>query len=247
MPLADYHEGAFSLHACFTFFDSDNNPVAPTQETVEQWKQSWGYASALLHKATHGQMRIGTIRVGYADCPHADAYMCQDHGDSKTPYVSKDRSYIHLADDARTHPFVIIHEFGHYGLGIEDEYRGGSDYVQDRTCTGDPRTHACIMEFSRDEGDKILDFRTGKLREGQVFEFCSPADHNLATKKKSSLPPDNAQEELHHQSCWETIKKNYPRGAFGELRIPKTPFPEAGIAAPEPIKWVDVTCPDGCK
>jgi hypothetical protein len=192
---------------------------------IEQWERSFRRASEILYDATDGQMQFGRLYVANnsAGSNAADGFLLEEEGGSASNRDALGTPGLHmgLKSDEKNKPFIVIHEFGHYGLGMYDEYEtaGGGGAV----CTGDPDTGACIMEFGWTQGDQIDD--EGNLTEGPVNEFCTDDDHD----------PDNdtEQQALLGESCWETIEDNYPDVTI-PVGLPDAPEP----AGHDPVEWI---------
>lgn len=167
---------------------------------IQQWERSFRRASEILFDATEGQMQFGKLFVANnrRGNDEADAWLLQEEGTSSSHVNALGSAGLHmnLKSDEKNKPFIIIHEYGHYGLGLYDEYVGPSGSAE---CTGNTDDGACIMEFGWTDGDQIDD--AGVLTEGAINEFCTEDNHD---------PDDDTnQEAQHHESCWVTIGDNY--------------------------------------
>ena len=166
---------------------------------IQKWKDAFSQASNLLFNATHGQMAFGTIKVlnnrqNYID-RDADAFLFNTPGTSYSP-LARDcggkpcletrGKHMALMYDEISRPYVILHEFGHYGLGLYEEYNYNPPATQNQKCTGNVKIGACIMEF-------------GYAYANRVTQFCTDHNHGL----------NNQQQQINLQSCWGTICKNY--------------------------------------
>ena len=191
---------------------------------LEQWERSFARASEILYDATDGQMQFGRVYVANdsAGSAEADAYLLPEEGRSSSSVLALGAPgfQMNLKADERNKPFIIIHEFGHYGLGVYDEYIGPGGSAE---CTGDSSTGSCTMEFGYSLGDQITD--AGVLTLGVVNEFCTAADHDP--------DGDTAQEANHGEPCWQTIQDNYPSVSV-PLGLPDAPPP----GGHDPIEWI---------
>jgi len=191
---------------------------------IQQWERSFRRASEILFDATDGQMQLGKIFVAnnFQGNQEADAWLLDTAGTSSSPLggIGTSSLHINLKSDEKNKPFIIIHEFGHYGLFLYDEYLGPTGSAE---CTDDPSSGACIMEFAWTEGDQIDD--AGNLTEGDVNEFCTEENHD----------PDNDtnQESYNSEPCWETIQDNYPDVNIPE-GLPDAPTP----LGHEDVNWI---------
>ena len=192
---------------------------------LQQWERSFKRASRILFDATDGQMQFGKLFVANNNKgkDEADAWLLENAGTSSsaTNGFGTVGDHMTLKSDEKNKPFIIIHEFGHYGYGLYDEYEPLGGGVAE--CTGDAGSGACIMEFGWTQGDQIDD--TGTLTEGSVNEFCTPTNHDPDS--------DTEQQALNDESCWETIADNYT-----DIEIP-TDLPDAPIPeGHEDVEWI---------
>lgn len=191
---------------------------------IDQWERSFRRASEVLLDATDGQMQFGRVYIANnsAGSAEADAYLLEEEGTSSSPVnaLGSPAFHMNLKSDEKNKPFVVIHEFGHYGLGVYDEYVGPGGSAE---CTGDSSTGACMMEFGWTSGDQIDD--DGVLTPGVVNEFCAAPNHD----------PDNDtnQESVHSEPCWQTIQDLYP-GIILPVGLPGAPSP----AGHDPVEWI---------
>lgn len=105
-----------------------------------------------------------------------------------------------LYGDERHKPFIVIHEFGHYGYGVYDEYEGSAGAAE---CIGGTTSDACVMESSWADGDRFGNSATGgALVTGRVSEFCVAGNHDADS--------DTYQDEQRGVSCWQTMTSTFP-------------------------------------
>lgn len=221
MSRGNYKDGVFNLHVAFA---SD-----VTEEQIGEWKRSFAQASRLLFKATHGQMRFGTISYDSdARCAFADAWLLGRKGRSDTNgRIFTVTGQMNLRRDVRLLPYIIVHEFGHYALDLGDEYEGTP--LSCIPWADSAKAHACIMQWPRQYGDR---FEDGKLTKGVVYNFCSDANRR----------------EHADESCWDHIHSRYPN-----LTIPKVDqatsesqgvpvLEEFTDEPPDEINWVEAKC-----
>lgn len=205
MGIGRHKDGEFDLIVSFRF--------RPSVDEYWQWASSFHQGSRLLFEATEGQLRIDRVFVALdsAGSSEADAWLHEAPGDSHSPRLglTEPDHKMTLRADERFKPYVITHEFGHYALGLHDEYVGNPVV---RACTGNPSTGACIMEFAWNEGDHWVG---GVLNPGAVRRFCTaegPTAHNALTESAQTEP------------CWSTIV-----GEFPDLSPPSgAPFADPG-------------------
>lgn len=192
---------------------------------IQQWERSFRRASEILYDSTDGQMQFGKLYVANnsAGTDEADAHLMDPEGTSFATgagVLGTPGQHMELKSDEKNKPFIIAHEFAHYGLGVYDEYSGPGGSAE---CTGDPAGDACILESGYWDGDQIDD--SGVLTVGRVSEFCTADNHD----------PDNDtyQESLNSEACWDTIKSLYPT-----VTVP-TGMPDAPVpAGHEPVDWI---------
>ena len=115
----------------------------PDTPTLERWKKSFEVASRLLYYATGGKAHFASVFLytnggGAADADatvsiHQESSYANGHpavfleATLDTADVAYERPFaeetvMSLGEDAYRYPFVILHEFGHYGFGLGDEY-----------------------------------------------------------------------------------------------------------------------------
>src|SRR5688572_27218757 len=138
---------------------------SPDRATLEQWKTCIRHGSRLLEQATYGQLRIRTVylAVGSRATHEVDVVIVPGDASASSPVSaagSPGMFQLHHEDDIDS-PLVLVHEFGHYAFGLQDE----------RRCQGDPRWGACIMEFSG-HGDRLcFRGRRTQVQRGEVWAF----------------------------------------------------------------------------
>ena len=207
--------GKFDLSISSRF----NAPTATLNALQNRLQQ----ASELLFDATDGQHQFGTIRIcnNSRGGRNADIWF-QNDGDRSfvsggcVPGLGTNGCHITLFEknaladvganaDGR---HVIVHEFGHYGYGIFDEYvtPTGTEAV----CLAAPFTSA---------GSLMENFW---LR--PISEFCVASNHDP--------DGDTRQDALRGESSWETMKHFFPN-----LTVP-TGLPAAGpLTGAATIGW----------
>jgi hypothetical protein len=212
----------FHLSVTFTYDASDPHLL--------RWRTAFEHASRLLFDATDGQMQFGTIQYGINNTgiSHADSHL--EPGTTGTSGttgdISQAGSYCTLFYDETLRPHVIVHEFGHYGLFLGDEYWYIGNDVWDR-CTADVHTEgACYMGFGWKNGLQLNPDGTIKVV-GIVSEFCCETNHDTHAA--------NMQQFMHGQSCWNTIAEKYSGiTAPGVGQRPASTPPTEG---PDPLVW----------
>lgn len=216
MGIGRYKNGKFDLIVSLRHDAGD--------ERIDQWERSFRRASEILFDATDGQMQFGKIFVAKnsAGNDEADAWLLEDEGISSSSVNALGVSGLHmnLKSDEKNKPFIIIHEFGHYGFGLYDEYIGPDGSAE---CTGGTDQGACIMEHGYWNGDQIDD--DGILTPGPINEFCTTENHDPDA--------DTNQEAYHGESCWETIHDNYPDVDTPD-GLPDAPIPDDH----EDVEWI---------
>ena len=191
---------------------------------IEQWERSFRRASEILFDATDGQMQFGNLYVANnsAGSDEADAWLLPEEGTSSSfvDALGTPGLHMNLKSDEKNKPFIVVHEFGHYGFGVYDEYVGPAGSAE---CTGTTAGGACIMEHGYWNGDQISD--DGTLTAGPVNEFCVADNHDPDS--------DTNQESVHGESCWNTIHDNYPDVDVPD-GLPGSPVPDGH----EDVGWV---------
>ena len=263
MGKGTFENGKFTLHLSFQYTPSNWN------QEIELWQRAIGRASEMLYNATNGQMQFGTIKVfsnvgGGSDDADIWLFGPEDSRPTGVPlpsghHVSIDKIFgtpgfhMQLANHERFQPFIILHEFGHYGLGLGDEYMGGrpGEPTFDTRCCDPTRPdghHACIMGVAMTErtipptvaggqptkrfsGD-VIDETTGDLKKGWVTEFCT--DHNHERHIPSIHNGIHNVSEAHGgKSCAQVILDNFKIDVTSGVGEDELPGHEA-------IEWVGV-------
>jgi hypothetical protein len=193
---------------------------------VDEWRASFERASELLFDATDGQHQFGDIYVcnNSTGGRNADAWLLQPDGRSHSAVdaLGNETAHMTLYGDERFKPFIVIHEFGHYGYGLRDEYIGPLGMAE---CIGGTTADACIMENGWRDGDRFGNDATGgALVLGRVSEFCVASNHDP--------DGDTYQDDVHGESCWETMEDDYP-----DLTLPAELPVAAAPAGADPINW----------
>ena len=229
--------GKVDLHVLFTYRESD----------PDSWRPLFEEASHLLWNATNGQLQLGTIRV--ESCAFqkndADIWILGDYsGAFANVFGLGGDGHIYLSQTHRSvagpalGQFGLVHEFGHYGFGLYDEYkgvpplpllaRGGWEQTSrsspNQFCVTETDPVACLM----DGGSTIFP-------ENHRTEFCSASTGSLTTRHNSGIDVggvwyENAQQTLNHESCWETVART--AGLATPITVVTSEPP--GLA---PIEW----------
>lgn len=181
---------------------------------LEEWRQSFQAASELLYDVTDGQHQFGTIYVCNArkvggifgffqrtityGGRTADVHIMGSDGrayvNNPIPGLGTPGQHIFLYNDSDrpggtslgTRGHTIAHEFGHYGYGLYDEYKGpGAN--NGLVCTEGPNPTACLMENYHIHG--------------VLTEFCVSSNHDPNH--------DTDQDTQNHEACWDTIARHY--------------------------------------
>ena len=214
-------DGKLNVSVMFTYRETD----------IDSWRPLFEEASRLLFNTTNGQLQLGTIRVtncGY-DNENADIWILSDNsGAFANPLGLSGDGHVYISQTHRSvtsdvfGPFGLVHEFGHYAMGLYDEYNGveitlrhgegetpGADVAEqtdarllpNQFCVTDLDPVACVM----DGGTTILP-NNGRT------EFCTHSDGALSTAHNDGNQAGgalyvNSQELLNGESCWETINR----------------------------------------
>jgi len=165
----------------------------PDEATINQWRSSWQRASELLYSASDGAQQFGRIYFALDSFGSRNADWWVDPVNAQA-HVDGNRLWQDghgtLGFDEKDFPFIIVHEFGHYGYNCGDEYQGDG-------CTAE--VVSCIMESEKSQGDRFVD---GSFLEGEVVEWCVEANHD----PNGDTPQDDYSYggETGH-SCWYAI------------------------------------------
>ncbi|MBK9384470.1 MAG: VWA domain-containing protein [Planctomycetes bacterium] len=199
-----------------------------TPQQLDRLRTLFTRASALIHDATDGQHRFGTIAVGNASQggSSADFWILPDGRSTTIGRFGKkgDRCYLTMTDlEAQSASadgaWVIAHEFARLAYGLAPEY-AGPGATNGRRCihAGDPATQsACLMDDYWNRGAAV----------GGVSEFCVAGNHDH--------DHDTWQHAVHGGSCWETMVEQY-----ADL-VPPAGLPVDAPGAPTPPTWSVLT------
>jgi uncharacterized repeat protein (TIGR01451 family) len=179
-------------------------------------------ASEYLFDATDGQMCFGKITI-YDNGEHWDDCDLRIHEetDADNPildaawpktspslewawppliyHIEMGRKWIYQGapeydswDDSGAYQ-TLIHEFGHFKLGLLDEYMHdplsyGLGEIANMIINNEFGTAHCVASLMDDQWT--------------TYEFCNPANHDP--------DKDTWHEIIHHKSCWSIIKEKFP-------------------------------------
>ncbi len=188
----------------------------------DSWRPLFEEASRLLYNATDGQLQFGQVRVvdSGLDKWDADVWILDNHsgafanvlglGGPGHIYISQTHKSV---TKPAVGPFGLVHEFGHYGFGLYDEYKGveppPAARIAEQTLLNQPH------QFCAAEGDSvacIMDGGTTIQPNNRRTEFCTSVLDGLTTRHNEGTDIDgqlfvNAQQALNGESCWETIHR----------------------------------------
>lgn len=237
-PMLAGNPGEFDLIVSFRF--------AASPAEIDEWRNVLFWSSNALAEATDDRMRLGRLifvnNSGATD--EADIWI---HPPPPTPppgSATYSGAYgalltkqlgMHIELKGLTKQLVcqVVHELGHYALGLGEEYQGPN--VGSTDCGGTvgascgAANNACVMEFGN--AGLELTGAGGFSAWGASTEFCSPGNHDpdgdteQACLTKSPGNPAG-------QSCWETIAANYPDVTVPTppvATVPNNPPQHAGI------------------
>lgn len=179
------------------------------------------HASAYLYDITDGQMAFGQVTIYDGGRAWANADLQISAKNNARPYAyigglrAADRSYVlrvgrhwdgntsAVGDwDAPNGYRTLIHEFGHYGLSLYDEYFGYA-FDTNGNLTGEVNTY-CIGPENR--------LLTSPDRYASVMDYQYNTSE-LSAKDVAGLWATGCTETLHwhllHESTWETLAKRY--------------------------------------
>ena len=226
-----------NLSIMFTYRESD----------ADAWKPLFDEASRLLFNATNGQLQLGVVRVDNCSFQKKDADVwIQDNNagaiSSELGLGGTGHIYLSQTHKNTTGPafgqFGLVHEFGHYGLGLYDEYKPAppppmfaklgeqvEPPIPGYFCVAEHDSIACIMD-----GGSLISPNNRRT------EFCTDALGGLRTRhvrgngEGDSLGGVNAQQALNSESCWQTIAR---RMGFAPPAAVQTEDPPGLV----PIEW----------
>ncbi len=202
-------------------WDADSDERDTIADTIRQ-------SSDALHGATNGQFfiefaRITSRRQWWDDCDYR-VYV-EDHRRGiariRGGFLGNNISHSFINIGRKSGVGTLVHEFGHYGFGLADEYKGS-----------DPN---CTAALNAEPGDPDGGFRRGTSRAACIMtvnsvpKFCS--HHPSNPHKLGTNQGDN--------SCWDTIVGNYGDDERWYLRDPAS-----RSALPGPLRWSATSAPD---
>jgi|GEM_PF-1990714 len=211
MPRGTYGGGQIELYV----FAEDLDPTDPADKaTLERWKKSFEVASCMLFHATNKQAHFAKVYLYTAksevnDPDNFDARVSTTLDSSYAlghpapgsepedlvddPDAFLDGTFMELGKDAFEYPFVILHEFGHFGYWLGDEYFGEKPTL----CTAAQRIgppprghvaedgeHSCIMgvpTLGPFNVTKLVSNASGSgysVCPGWIVEFCNKDNHD---------------------------------------------------------------------
>ena len=181
-------------------------------------------ASRRLWNATEGHLRIGDVTFYHENNTTADIYVKTQNciGAEVDPYgeIGGDGEIRFCYEDLRiatssgsSDGFVIVHELGHYVLGLGDEYT--IDQKLDEFCDGPALYGTCIAHGSHDGRSNCIMESRGPIDS----EFCAEKNHDL-DRENACVETGDANvpypAPITHQSvrnagesCWETMSRKY--------------------------------------
>lgn len=218
----------------------------PSATNLNSWRRTFEYASHALHHAT--DVRIGTIEyVIDSDGTVSDSIDVlvmygPGLGDTGTVvgFVDNEGSpgvHVTIRQTVTQFPGNIVHELGHYMLGLHDEYAGPFGPAE---CIADAHVAGtCIMQEASNSiqvtaGGPIW-FSAGDTR---VTEFCHDVAPNPA-HRHGAAGGTTWQQQANGASCWSAITSNFPdlvapTGAPG-LPTPGAAADDVGLVTMKPL------------
>jgi len=196
-------------------------------------------ASRLLYNSTNGQMQLGTIRVSTnsafqnkadvwvnsgADGAYTAVAGLGTPGAHTTLFVNRHRW---TAEDGplgnERGQFGIVHEFGHYGFSLYDEYKYGATSAY---CVSSGSSTCCIMDGG-----------TTVHPQHHRTEWCTPTGGGLTTSHVTT--PMTNQQAYNGCSCWQTIA-SYVSSAYGITLTTPATVVTTDPAGHSDIGWVTI-------
>ena len=191
--------------------------VTPTTAQWTSVSNNFKLAANYLCDATDGQFRLGNIFFYNAGAQTAYADVKVELMTELNAYSGLSAHYVVLGITAPSSPAppdyfhnykAITHELGHAQFGLGDEYTAY------QKCAN--LSHWRILGSDHDYGDMVNSNKGGHsdlartcpaciMENPTTSEFCI---HNDQINNHNSAIPENHQQTLNHQSCWETILAN---------------------------------------
>lgn len=254
MARGTYGGGQIELHV----YAEDLDPA--DEVTIDRWKESFEVASGMLFHATDKQAHFAKVYLyaggnGANDPDNCDARISnalESSYASEHPTVSPEEgddpdafledTFMALGKDSFDSPFVILHEFGHFGYWLGDEYRGDKPTL----CTAKQRIgpaargdvaedgeHSCIMGVPTLGAYNVTRFVNSAVgpgywvRHGWIVEFCNEDNHNDSNGSNHNSIYGN-------KSCKEVIAELRQINVATGVTVAKAD----GEMAPYPeVKW----------
>ena len=229
-------DGKVNMTVRFTYREAD----------VTSWRPLFDEASRLLYNATDGQLQLGRIRVTNSGQGKdaADIWILDGNSGAFANVLGLGgQGHIYLSQTHKSTSglaqgqFGLVHEFGHYGLGLYDEYKGISTPLM-LAGAGEQVMRSQPHQFCTTQGDSaacIMDGGTTIFPNHERTEFCTAVHGDLSTRHNEGVESDgaiyrNAQEALNGESCWETVART--AGLTSPLAVDTADPP--GL---QPIEW----------
>ncbi len=171
-------------------------------------------ASELIHNATDGQFLIEQLELdddgAYWDEADIRIYANVDlTNQAGIGAFHRSIGYIRLNSQDAIYPGIVLHEFGHYGFHLHDEYAAGPDWD---SANGNPRctllTTTPGTPFSRG-GSKDSCFMSGS-QFAYMKKLCS--SHHLNPHARGTRQGD--------QDCWNVVLEKYGDAENWDLQTP---------------------------
>jgi hypothetical protein len=206
-------DGKLNISVMFTYLDSD----------PDAWRPLFEEGSRLLYNSTNGQLQFGQVRVLNCafDKDAADVWILDGNsGAFANPLGLGGFGHIFLSQTHKSTilpalgQFGLVHEMGHYGFGLYDEYKG--EEVQTLLAGGEQTDkflephQFCVTDL--DPIACLMDGGTTVAPNNGRTEFCTHAHEGLSTQHNEGIEIDgtiyvNAQQVYNGESCWETIER----------------------------------------
>jgi hypothetical protein len=203
-------------------------------------KSAFQEASRLLYNSSNGQICLGTIRVSTNSAfqNKADVWVNSGAAGAYSNVGALGTSGTHMTLFENRHKwtnedgpggnergqFGIIHEFGHYGFNLYDEYDTGS--YPGAACVSAASTVGCIMDGG-----------TTMHPQHHRTEWCTVAGGGLTSSHITA--PNTPQQAIHSHSCWEEIV-SYMNSKYAIATTAPTTVNTGDPAGLGTIGWVKI-------
>lgn len=189
-----FHDGKFDIYVALAW-----NASPAELDTIQR---RFDQASRLLFDATDSQARLGTVSFfnNHRGFEYADVVIIKNSGaalaDARLGHFGEsivlytDNDVFQRSGSLEESWQTIAHELAHYFFDLRDEFKNALGDTTGVECIETTGEDACLMD----------DYKRSIWN--SASEFCWAGNHDP--------DGDSRQQQVHGQSCWETILNHYP-------------------------------------